>query len=77
MRAPALEGGSPGRPCHLLKGTTLPDDQKKAEVPSGKAKASDAPAIDPATGTALRSVYQATVDESIPDEMLDLLGKLT
>jgi len=27
-------------------------------------------------GTALRSVYQRTVDEQVPDEMLDLLGKL-
>ena len=28
------------------------------------------------TGAALRSVYQKTVDETVPDEMLDLLGKL-
>ncbi|CAN5630572.1 hypothetical protein BH10PSE14_BH10PSE14_22550 [soil metagenome] len=27
-------------------------------------------------GSALRSVYQQTVDEKIPDEFLDLLGKL-
>lgn len=27
-------------------------------------------------GPALRSVYQRTVDEEIPPEMLDLLGKL-
>jgi hypothetical protein len=27
-------------------------------------------------GSALRSVYQKTVDEKIPDEFLDLLGKL-
>ena len=27
-------------------------------------------------GSALRSVYQRTIDESIPPEMLDLLGKL-
>ncbi|HEX7656399.1 MAG TPA: NepR family anti-sigma factor [Sphingomonas sp.] len=27
-------------------------------------------------GFALRSVYQKTVDEAVPDEMLDLLGKL-
>lgn len=27
-------------------------------------------------GSALRSVYQQTIDEKIPDEMLDLLGKL-
>jgi hypothetical protein len=27
-------------------------------------------------GSALRSVYQKTVDEPVPDEMMDLLGKL-
>ena len=27
-------------------------------------------------GTALRSVFQKSVDEGIPPEMLDLLGKL-
>lgn len=27
-------------------------------------------------GHALRSIYQKTVDESVPPEMLDLLGKL-
>ena len=30
----------------------------------------------PEYGNALRSVYQQTIDESIPPEMLDLLGKL-
>lgn len=27
-------------------------------------------------GTALRSVYQRTIDEKVPDDLLDLLGKL-
>lgn len=27
-------------------------------------------------GSALRSVYQKTVDEKVPDDLLDLLGKL-
>lgn len=30
----------------------------------------------PEVGQALRSIYQRTIDESIPPEMLDLLGKL-
>lgn len=30
----------------------------------------------PEVGLALRSAYQRTIDESIPPEMLDLLGKL-
>jgi len=29
-----------------------------------------------AMGAALRSIYQKTVDEAVPPEMLDLLGKL-
>lgn len=31
---------------------------------------------DAAMGAALRSVYQKTVEERVPDEFLDLLGKL-
>jgi len=27
-------------------------------------------------GHALRSVYQQTIEENIPDEMIDLLGRL-
>lgn len=57
-------------------------DQRKGrqQTPSEKA-----PAAKPArrksgqsgdVGSALRSVYQRTVDEQIPPEMLDLLGKL-
>lgn len=28
-------------------------------------------------GSALRSVYQQTVEEKVPDDLLDLLGKLS
>lgn len=31
---------------------------------------------DPQMGAALRSVYQKTVEEAVPDEFLDLLSKL-
>lgn len=31
---------------------------------------------DETTGTALRSVYDSTVNEPVPDQMLDLLRKL-
>ena len=34
------------------------------------------PAGDGDVGNALRSIYQKTVDEAVPSEMLDLLGKL-
>lgn len=47
----------------------------KASGMTGAAPAKSRPA-DQAMGTALRSVYQQTVEEQIPPEMLDLLGKL-
>ena len=40
--------------------------------PRARKKRADSPEL----GTALRTVYQRTVDEDIPPEMLDLLGKL-
>lgn len=54
---------------------------------SGKDKNNDAPADHPQRakkvhskdgdmGAALRSVYQRTIDERVPDDLLDLLGKL-
>ena len=51
----------------------MPDDQKSSRSPDRAGK--DLPP-DLDTGAALRSVYQKTIDERIPDEMLDLLGKL-
>jgi hypothetical protein len=48
------------------------DTQKNSAVRSGK-KAGEK---DQQMGSALRSVYQKTVDEAVPDEMLALLGKL-
>ena len=45
-------------------------DRKPGRRPPA-AKADDA-----AMGAALRSVYQKTVEERVPDEFLDLLGKL-
>ena len=55
-------------------------DRRKAAQPSTKESAESRrtsrkkPASE--VGTALRTVYQKTVDEDIPPEMLDLLGKL-
>jgi hypothetical protein len=40
---------------------------KAAERPTGK---------DRDMGSALRSVYQKTIDEKVPDDLLALLGKL-
>jgi hypothetical protein len=56
----------------------LDDHDKKAASPNkprAKARAGNAPQQGN-LGNALRSVYQQTVSEDIPPEMLDLLGKL-
>jgi hypothetical protein len=50
-----------------------PDSSK---APASPAPARTAKASHSNVGDALRSVYQHTVDEDIPPEMLDLLGKL-
>jgi len=46
--------------------------------PARKTKSKDKASSDrnPVVGEALRSIYQRTIDESVPQEMLDLLGKL-
>jgi hypothetical protein len=49
-------------------------DTKPPIAAAAPAKKKRQPARD--VGDALRSVYQRTIDESIPPEMLDLLGKL-
>ncbi len=40
--------------------------------PKPKKKRADSPEV----GNALRSIYQRTIDEDIPPDLLDLLGKL-
>lgn len=47
-------------------------DAEADERPSPKKKRSPAPEV----GNALRSAYEQAVNEDIPPEMLDLLGKL-
>jgi len=55
--------------------------KEKATAPrepmsKGKSKDKSPDGKNPAVGEALRSIYQKTIDESVPQEMLDLLGKL-
>jgi hypothetical protein len=55
----------------------LSDDKKNKRVPKDRAKRpSDGTAADRDVGHALRSVYSSTVNEEIPTELIDLLGKL-
>jgi hypothetical protein len=68
-----------------LRGMTLPSDRDLSKQP--KRKTAEATRKggrggggggdgNKDMGAALRSVYDKTLKESIPDEMLDLLGKL-
>ena len=60
-------------------------DLKGEEFGLGQDKEKTTPAAGPSAdvgddrevGSALRSVYQRTVSEKVPDDLLDLLGKLT
>lgn len=47
-------------------------ESETPNMPQSKKKRAAAPEV----GNALRSIYQKTVGEDIPPEMLDLLGKL-
>lgn len=51
-------------------------DTDDAQASSAKSVRTKKPAAPANVGDALRSVYQRTIDEDIPPEMLDLLGKL-
>lgn len=62
-----------------LAGCTGGTDLRSADVTSKKAPAGRTAKVhtkDRDMGAALRGVYQKTVEEAIPSEMLDLLGKL-
>ena len=54
---------------------TNSDDQKKPATPHGGKKPGKQRAND--VGRALRSVYDETLRESVPDDFKDLLGKLS
>ncbi len=62
---------APGHPGGLLE---LPSDKDRKT--SSRKSPAKVQSKDRDMGAALRSAYQRTVDESVPDEMLDLLNKL-
>lgn len=49
----------------------IDNEMNAAQIIRGKKRAES-----PEVGSALRSAYQQTVNERIPDDLLDLLGKL-
>lgn len=58
-----------GGQCVRSDKTQKPDMTRKTSGKKVHSKDQD-------MGAALRSVYQKTIDEAIPDDLLDLLGKL-
>lgn len=57
-------------------GAELVLSAKRKDPGKPKKKATDVDAANSDVGRALRSVYEKAVGETIPPEMLDLLGKL-
>ena len=55
---------------------SAPADANDQRRPARRARTVRQASVNDAMGDALRSVYQVTVQESVPDEFLDLLGKL-
>lgn len=55
-----------------------PEGKKQAAAPAGTTPQSrpDTALGDASVGQALRSAYQRTVNEDVPTDLLDLLGKL-
>ncbi|MEO5867209.1 MAG: NepR family anti-sigma factor [Sphingomonas sp.] len=64
------------------RGTVLESGEGSSKKPAAERSASSATRAaktqtkDRDMGAALRTVYQRTVDEAIPADLLDLLGKL-
>ena len=56
--------------------TELPEEPVNKPVPDAVTGQRSAGPTDRNMGAALRSVYQRTVDEAVPDDLMALLGKL-
>lgn len=69
IRITSGTGGSGGLALVSDKGTPAQPVKKKKAGTAVQSKDRD-------MGAALRSVYQKTVDEEVPDEFMSLLGKL-
>ena len=59
-----------------IRRTSDPSDPSDPKIASDTSRKMSAKKPKPELGGALRSIYQRTVEEAIPAEMLDLLGKL-
>ncbi|WP_298851202.1 NepR family anti-sigma factor [uncultured Sphingomonas sp.] len=66
----------PGMPMGDVLHSNNEKRGSSSRPPSRRKQRSDVEAANGSVGRALRSVYQKTVEEDVPAEMLDLLGKL-
>jgi hypothetical protein len=64
----------PARACRMPRGTKLRSGEDSRKKPPAAKSANGKNDRD--MGSALRSVYQRAVDEEVPQDLLDLLGKL-
>ena len=63
----------------MFRGTALRSGDGSSKKPASVRTSEDGAKVhskDQDMGAALRTVYQRTVDEDIPSDLLDLLGKL-
>ncbi|WOK35720.1 NepR family anti-sigma factor [Sphingomonas sp. C3-2] len=65
-----------GDPPPVPSTTKKPQGDEKPQRAAAKGATNAAAGGERDLGKALRTVYQKTVDEAIPSEMLDLLSKL-
>jgi hypothetical protein len=71
---PVVSVDSPVVDATTQSGTGASNDQLSPRDQFSRTKS--LPGRDRDMGSALRSVYQETVSEAVPDDLLDLLGKL-
>lgn len=74
-RYPGGIQGQPGNDPGIAGGFVLSSGQDD-EKPNRKKGGTPVQSKDRDMGSALRSIYQKTIEEAVPDEMLSLLGKL-
>lgn len=72
--SPVVSVDSPVVDAATQSGAGASNDQLPPRGQSSRAKST--PGRDRDMGSALRSVYQETVSEAVPNDLLDLLGKL-
>lgn len=57
-------------------GLALVSDKEAPQKPVSKKGGTAVQSKDRDMGAALRSIYQKTIDEAVPDDLMSLLGKL-